>query len=259
MPSSTHSAITSLYSHDATANLVRGGTSIIAVQLSCLWWGTIWQAASSRIANHSIALPVLSTSATPNNHYLPHLCSAPCELHTEHHHRESALHSQLREKQSSSSRPRSSGSHSDSWLRALEEQERNIDWRWWCREKRRDTECAWQNKKLSTMTMTYMWLYTGGKLADIHTHTHHTAHYQFRAKMQKKQPVEPLGEVTSYKLTFMAGGAKLFSPVAPSQRPECTERSGEDATWKPISCVIHQKTKPQPGGRRWPAKSQLNQ
>lgn len=39
---------------------------------------------------------------------------------------------------------------------------------------------------------------------------------------------------------------KLFSPVA---RPECTERSGEGAAWKPISCVIHQKTKPESRGR----------
>lgn len=39
---------------------------------------------------------------------------------------------------------------------------------------------------------------------------------------------------------------KLFSPVA---RPECTERSGDGATWKPISCVIHQKTKPESRGR----------
>ena len=78
------------------------------------------------------------------------------------------------------------------------------------------------------MTMTYMWRYTGGKLADIHTLTH--THYQFRAKMQKRQPVEPRGGVTSYKLTFMAGGAKLFLSCRSSQRPESTERSGEDAT-----------------------------
>ena len=49
-----------------------------------LWWVTIWQAASSRIATHSVALPVLSSSATPNNHYLPPppICGGACGHHT---------------------------------------------------------------------------------------------------------------------------------------------------------------------------------
>lgn len=61
--------------------------------------GTIWQVASSRIATHSIALPILSTSATPNNHYLPP--SLLCSMWAPHwtSSQKSALNSQLREKQ----------------------------------------------------------------------------------------------------------------------------------------------------------------
>lgn len=140
--------------------------------------GTIWQVASSRIATHSIALPILSTSATPNNHYLPHLCCAPCEHHTEHHHR------------SQRSTPSSGKSNlllppvpgalrliqtPDSWLRGTGEKYW-LETTTYMQVKLHNAECAWQKKKLSTMT--YMCLYTRGKLADTHTHA---THYQFRA------------------------------------------------------------------------------
>lgn len=124
--------IKTTYSHDAAANLLRGVTSIITVRLSCLWWASIWWAASSRIVNHSIALPQLSTPAPPNNHYLLHLGSAPRELQTEHHLRNQSSTASSGV-QHSPSPP--SPEHCASFrllTPGLEEQQGNIDWRWWC-------------------------------------------------------------------------------------------------------------------------------
>lgn len=81
----------------------------------------------------------------------------------------SALDSQLREKQSPSLVPRAPGLIQTS---GLEEEEGNIDWRWWCTCGKSSTiQNAPDRKILCTMTMTCMCLFTRGKLADIHTRT----------------------------------------------------------------------------------------
>lgn len=142
-----HPAIKSIYSHDPPPNLVREGTSITVDQLSCLWWGTNWQAASSRIGSHFIAFPILSTSATPHNHYPPPP-SLFCSMWVPHwtSSQKSVLDSQLREKQSSSPVPGALGliQTPDSGFRGTGE-------KYWLemmmhmQEKLHNSECAWMN------------------------------------------------------------------------------------------------------------------
>lgn len=57
--------------------------------------------------------------------------------------------------------------------------------------------------------------------------------------------------LTALGLTFMAAGTQLyFLPLL--AEPECTVRS-----LTPISCLIHLKTKPEPGGSSGPGQARL--
>lgn len=130
MSSWTHSAMKSVYSRDATANLVRGETSIIAVGFSCHWSGDdltgchLQNSDSLNSAPHSLHLCYTKQSLSPPSllcsMWAPHWTSS----------QKSALDSQLREKQSSSSPPSPELCGSFRLLTpGLEERERNIDWR----------------------------------------------------------------------------------------------------------------------------------
>lgn len=161
-------------------------------------------------------------------------------------------------------RPRSSGAHSYFWLLA---------WRNMGEISTGDNDVHAGKAPQYRMCPTEKTLHhdnnlhmtTRGKLV---RNTH--KHFQFRANnlllhAESERPPSCWARSTIYKLTFMAGGTRLSSPAA-LHRPECTERSCEDATWKPISCVIHQRTKPEPGGRtrfilasfcEWPISNRL--
>ena len=131
--------------------------------------GTIWQAASSRIANHSIALPVLSTSATPHNHYPP---PPPPQLHA------SATLSiitkvgaRLPARGNADYTSSSSPTSPELWV-SFRGRGGGDKYRLELVEYIQ-IECARQ-KKPSTVTMTHMHLHTRGELADTHTNAHNT-------------------------------------------------------------------------------------
>lgn len=175
--------------------------------------GTIWQVASSRIATRSIALPVFSTSSTSNNHYLPHLCCAPCEHHTLNIITEVSAPLPAQGKAIFFPGLWSAIAHSDPTF-GLEEQERIIDWRRWC-TRRKTAQCAMCQEKTVLHNDLHQ-LYTRGST--------YTTHYQFRAST----PETPLyyhcpasftqnflAEAASDRPTFMVRGTKICSSVAP--------------------------------------------
>lgn len=222
---------------------VRGGERHQSPRLGFLrvGGGTIWQVASSRIATHSIALPILSTSATSNNHYLPPslLCSmwAP---HAEHHHRSQRSTPSSGKSNLLPPSPERSGSfRPNSWF---EERQWDIDWGRWC-TRRKTAPCA---RKTQFFKMTYMRLYT--------QHSHNTLPIQKFIARNTSVPARP----PSLQLSSRSSKRQADPPSWPEgqkfalllllNRRECTERSGKGVIWKPVSCIIHCKTKPKPGG-----------
>lgn len=111
-----------------------------------------------------------------------------------------------------------------------------------------------RQKKLSKVTITCTRLYTTGELANIKTRACHTTKpaetQQTTCYSVPKLTSLLSAELTRYKPTFMARGAKCFPPVAPCKTGMHIRGLARTHQENLTSCVIHQKTKPEPRSRK---------